>query len=415
MSERVTLGAMILAALCAVVLLFGPRDPNARAPTERPLSTEWKPGGLAVAATWLRDCGLKVRPLRQRYSALDASARGDLLIVHSPLRVALRDAERAALATWIARGNTLIVLAALADAPAWAAPGQSVSSAQEDVERIAGLELARSPRTPVGPPAPAPAGHEEPVETVLSPLWPHPYFAGVHSVVGFSDRAAGAWTAQRSDDDQEVRLRLARTVSSGQTGDGLWVVPRAAGRVVVVAMGSPLTNRAIGAADNAAFLGALVTASLARDGTVWFDDAHQGGNDYYDAHALATDGRLYATLGIVVSLWLVWVLGLQRLVAPPPAALPDESELVASGAGLLQRQLSDLQAARLMLDRFARRRAIAAAGAASLADATPQDARPGAIAAAHALREAQGALDRGARVNLVALRRAIVTLEGLLR
>src|SRR5690606_14164004 len=48
-------------------------------------------------------------------------------------------------------------------------------------------------------------------------------------------------------------------------------------------------------------------------GAVLFDDAHQGLVNYYDARAFFADPRLHRTLLWLALLWLLFVLGWQRL------------------------------------------------------------------------------------------------------
>ena len=51
-------------------------------------------------------------------------------------------------------------------------------------------------------------------------------------------------------------------------------------------------------------------------GAVLFDDEHQGLGVEYDPAKFYRDPRLYATLGVVLAVWLAWVLGSTRLRLP---------------------------------------------------------------------------------------------------
>jgi hypothetical protein len=57
----------------------------------------------------------------------------------------------------------------------------------------------------------------------------------------------------------------------------------------------------------------LIAWSVSNGGAVIFDDAHQGAVSYYDAKAFFADPRLHRSLGWIVLLWFVFVLGVQRL------------------------------------------------------------------------------------------------------
>jgi hypothetical protein len=50
---------------------------------------------------------------------------------------------------------------------------------------------------------------------------------------------------------------------------------------------------------------------------VIFDDVHQGAVGYFDAKAFYADPRLHRTIGWLVLLWFIFVLGIQRLNARP--------------------------------------------------------------------------------------------------
>jgi hypothetical protein len=87
----------------------------------------------------------------------------------------------------------------------------------------------------------------------------------------------------------------------------------------VIGFGSIFDNGLIGEADNGRLFSNIIAWSRSAEGQVIFDDDHQGVVDYYDAKAFFHDSRLHRTLLWVVVLWLLFVLGWQRL---RPAAGP---------------------------------------------------------------------------------------------
>lgn len=423
MSERGTLILLSLGAVAAAYVLFAPKPAPVRDDFARPLSTEMRADGAGVAAEWLRASGLQVRAMRGRYSELEPedeegrslASQGNVLVSHTPMKIAVRVWEQRLLAHWVERGNTLLLVAALADTPGWSAPGMSVSQPVSDIEELAGLNVGPSPKPLTADVESANTRLEQPLLTTLSATDGHPYFAGVREVRAYSDYPADGFRAH-GQGDRLPWITLGRTAPDARAGEGVWIVPRGAGRIVVLAVGSAFTNRAIGQADNAAFLAALVTANLGARGIVWFDDAHQGATSIYNADALAKDPRLYETVALVLALWFAWVLGTQTLAARVPAPVPDDAQLITAAAGLLDRHVGETDAVRLMIDRFNRRHAPR-----GMSEAERDTYRwaaaagPGAAGAAATLRDATEFLYAGKRVRVIPVRRAIVILEDLLK
>jgi hypothetical protein len=421
--------ALAFAALLATYVLFGPK-PAARGPSgARPVSTDMRADGLGVAAGWLRGAGIGVRVLRGRYTELDpvdqagrsvASSSGDVLITHVPFHLEHGFRELPHLMSWVRRGNTLIVVAALNDTPAWTLDGDSgVSSGSisAEISALSGVSFrVIADRAERQDPILPSVRLEQPQELVLLPQADHPYFAGVKTVLAYCDYPTSAWIV---DADQSAgsgaRLVLGSVAVGRLSGDAVVVVPEQRGRVIVVTAASVFANRAIGHADNARFFANLVTAHLGPRGVVWFDDAHQGATSIYNVDALARDPRLYWTLAIVLGLWFAWVLGIQKLGAAPSPPLPGEEALVETAAGLLDRHVPPGDAVRLMLDRFIRRHAPR-----NLTDAEREEFHwaaavgPHAARAAAVLRAATTAQRAGRQVRIVPVRRAIVILEELL-
>jgi hypothetical protein len=152
---------------------------------------------------------------------------------------------------------------------------------------------------------------DEPERTGLVPNRAHPYFAGVVQAVAFSDYPPLA--NHVTIPGEGFALALAH---QGDTADdAFWVRPDGAGTIIVSGFGSLFTNRALGAASNARLLANIVGASVARDGTVVFDDEHQGLSDAYDPARFYRDPRLYRTVAVIAAVWLTWVLGATRLQA----------------------------------------------------------------------------------------------------
>jgi hypothetical protein len=380
MRERLATLALAVGAL----LLFGTlflRGGALSAPLSQPTSAERADNGLLGALRWLQGEGIRTLSLRQRFGALarlGLAAHGNLLIVSLPASGNFRSDELVVLDRWIRDGNTLLVLAALRDRPAWA---QLPFAMQNDLQLLTGLNLAmeverardRRARAPQrGAPRAARRAQRDtesssqqeaqlarlmtqldaPQRSTLEPNRAHPWFAGVARAVAFSDYAPLSSTVALPRDG--FALSLAHAGGSG--ADAFWVRPDGAGTIIVSGFGSLFANRALGLADNARLLANLIGATVATDGAVIFDDQHQGLSDTYDPEKFYRDPRLYATLAVVGLVWLSWVLGGTQLRAPlRRASAPREAELVRTTGLFLARVLRPAAAARCLLEQFLQR------------------------------------------------------------
>ncbi len=157
-------------------------------------------------------------------------------------------------------------------------------------------------------------------------------------------------------------LALAHDRDNGE--GAIWTRPLGNGRIIVSGYGSLFTNRAIGLADNARLLANIVSANVAAQGAVLFDDVHQGLGATYDPDKFYKDPRLYVSLSILVLLWFVWVLGATRLrFATVRHSTPREAELIRAAGSFLSRALPNAAGARQLLANFFRRVRVRAAAA----------------------------------------------------
>jgi uncharacterized protein DUF4350 len=375
MRERLITLACALGALLLFGSLFLQKDFLQARRVSLPTSAERADNGLLGAVSWLSGEGVRTLSLRERGGALqrrrDLATAGNLLIVSLPAVTGFRTDEAVALDQWIRKGNTLLVLAALRDRPAWA---QYPLAMHDDLQLLAGLDLrpaaGRAPEAarPVHPP-PASRSQEtseqafariarltaplsKPERSALVPNRAHPYFAGVARAVGFSDYAPLANTVSLPADG--FALSLAH--EGGTRADALWMRADGAGTIIVSGFGSLFANRALAVADNARLLANIVAASVARDGAVVFDDEHQGLSDTYDPARFYRDPRLYATIAVIAVLWLAWVLGATQLQVPAQrTSAPREAELVRTTGLFLARVLQPAAAARRMFEQFLQR------------------------------------------------------------
>jgi hypothetical protein len=288
----------------------------------------------------------------------DLPPRGNLLILTLPAAVPFRSDEARALDDWLRRGNTLLVLAALADRPLWARERGVLDS---DLHLLTGLEIGVEPppRAAAGakraaPPTPVRLVAEpwKPRRATLVPSRSQRYLEGVAGLAGFSDLPPPRLRVKLPRGD--FPLCLAHVGTSSDCG--LWLLADDAGSILLSGFGSLLSNRSLGEADNARFLANVASASLGAGGVVLFDDEHQGLSETYDPDKFYRDRRLYQTLGILAAVWLVWVVGGTRLAppaVPPPAQ--GEADLVRTTGAFLARVLRPAAAARRMFEHFFQR------------------------------------------------------------
>jgi hypothetical protein len=380
-SERLTTLGLALAALLLFLTLFvrGGAFDNRTVPA--PTSIERGDNGLLGAMSWLREEGVRTVSLRERFGSLakrhDLAAAGNLLIVTLPAVTSFRNDEAVALDQWIRNGNTVLVLAAISDRPAWARERGVV---EKDLQLLTGveLELVRTrDHSRAKPPLPAPGSgtgkgnatptqeHDsettseriveaaqvlaKPQRTTLVPNRPHRFLDNVHTAYAYSDYPPRTWNVRVPRDG--FLLSLAHVSESGEAA--LWILPDGSGTVIVSGFGSVFSNRALGDVDNARLLANIVSATVAPTGAVLFDDEHQGLSATYDPAKFYRDRRLYATLGCLALIWLVWVLGGTRLRMPPPRATAlREEDLVRTTGTFLARVLRPAAAARRMFELF---------------------------------------------------------------
>jgi hypothetical protein len=393
MRER---GITFLLALAALIAFYAiwlrPAPSLDDENTSRPTTGERRGNGFAALFEWLQTSGIDARSFRDRYTQLPESpSRGNLLILSLPGVEVFRNDEFAELDQWLRRGNTLLINAALLDQPSWAAA--RAAGTVVEIEALTGFEFetreARSARldprplsqrvreaderdarkdedandTPFDDLDPR-SVLEAPEKVTLAATGPHALLDGVKTLELETDYAAERWLLRMPFDN--FVLTLARTPG----GEGALFEQRlGAGRIVLVAGGSLFTNRALGSADNARLLANIVRASVAPGGVVWFDDLRQGLSANYDPARFYKDPRLYRTIGILLALWLVWVLGSTTLRAPMFATRsPSEADLVRSAGGLIARTVAPHHAALRLFDHFFARLARAARGVTGVAN-----------------------------------------------
>lgn len=423
MKERVTTLALALGAFVLFYTLFVPKPADDANRIALPVSTEGQDAGYQGVWRWLQSRDIPVVSFRDRYGALDQqpAPTGNLLISTLPHKAPARADEARELDAWLQQGNTLLVMAALNDTPPWAlgAPLDFINT----LTRLTGLRFRTLPQPDRDETSAARTIRRavqqlvEPQSAVITPRGTHALLDGVRTVVAQSEYPASRWTAAATG---PLALELGDAASANgidAAEPAIWLLRQGQGQIIVVAFASPFSNALIGEQDNARLLANIVAWSRGPDGAVLFDDAHQGLVGFYDARAFFADPRLHRTLLWLGLLWLLFVLGWQRLRPHADAWQP------ADVTGFIQ-VTGDFLAGRIRPGAAAQRLFANFFNAIRQRLALPQDGQPlwdwlgahASIAEAdlRQLRQLHARAQAGQRINLVQLHNCLTKTAGKL-
>jgi hypothetical protein len=421
LKERLVTIGLALGALFLCYALFMPKPHADEAAPPRPLSTELAPSGYQAAWRWLSAEHIPVVALHERFDRLNRagmtkSLTGNVLLTTLPHELPVRADEAMQLDAWIERGNTLVVAAALDDTPAWALTGgarltnavgrltrlkfETIDSKHKDDKASGSKGLLQSAVSAL-----------QPRELEIEPVGAHALLEGVRSLRVASDLPASRWRAVPMDGS--AVLQIARVADDGEAA--VWVKRQGRGQVITLAVAGLFSNQDIGSADNARLFSNILGWSFAPGSAVIFDDAHQGSVNYYDPKAFYADPRLHRTIGWLVLLWLVFVLGIQRLRAHATNWRPaDVTAFVSTSGEFFASTLTPAATGSRMLTNFFNsiRRRLGASE-----DGTPmwewlssQATVP--LSDVSELRQLQARIQGGRRFNLIRLQNLLSLLQG---
>ena len=367
MKDRLLTIAGGLVAFALVVILLVPVERDDSGQISRPFSTDRGRAGLQGLKRWIEQGGVATDVLRRRYTALassfELSLQGNLLIVSLPQRTPSRRDERQALHTWLAQGNSALVLVAADAVPRWTM--RSDDSSTGDFLGSFGVELAvqhdseeekaakgdgqdeesiRPPRTDLEAWL---AG--EPVE--LLPRFRHPLTRDVATVSARSLRTLDRGWNLTGTSRGRVVLPLLGEVENGAA---FWQARVGTGRMWVSRYSDLFANAGLGEADNARFMANLLASALGPNGRAIFDDMHQGATDLYDAKAFFSDPRFVNTMIFMAAFWLLYLVGRSRRLAPAREAVVRyyAADLARAMAGFFVRRLSAVTVAQQLFAFF---------------------------------------------------------------
>jgi hypothetical protein len=352
--ERLVTLLLALAAFALCYVLIFPK-PRADAPASaRPLSSEAGPSGYLGAWRWLAAEHVPVESLRERFEVLPLGhlprASGNIMLTTLPHEVPVRNAEATQLDQWIENGNTLVVAAALDDTPTWALTDSRAFTTQ--LGRLTRLKFDVISDAKPSTAAKVGAAIESltgPREVDIQPRGTLLLMQGIHELQVTSDLPASRWRATAMD--SAVLLETGEVRANADAA--IWVRRQGKGQVITLGVAGLFSNQNIGTKDNARLLSNIVGWSLVPGGRFIFDDVHQGAAKYYDANAFFADARLHRTLGWLVLLWFVFVLGVQHLSAGTHHWRPhDITAFIATSGEFFASTITPVAAAARLLANF---------------------------------------------------------------
>ena len=374
MKERLLTLALAIGAFAAFYAVMAPKPQAPQQHATRPISTEAGPNGYLGLVRWLESERVPVLSLRERFPKLSdvpglESHTGNLLITAAPHLYPMRDSEILPLHGWVQRGNTLLIVAGLSDTPEWSMEpagdaefldhlqaitrmqftqhADDVPEADED-EGETEDEAAQPEQLTRADLIAARTKLPEPLHFEMRPAGTHPLLEGVNKVSASSEYQTSKWDGWAKDTGA---LELAHDPESGVPV--LWLLSEGNGQIILSAYGSILGNKLLGEDDNARLLANIVRWSLRGGGKVIVDDAHQGLVAFYDPEAFFGDSRLHSTLWWLLGLWLLFVLGSQRLRPSQSSWNPvDITGFVRATGGFMARVMRPATVGQQMIANF---------------------------------------------------------------
>lgn len=347
MNERLITAGGALLALLLIVGMF--MQPGSEPSLTRPTSAELGPNGYRILDAWLAAEGVPVRSVRERLSFLtEDDTTGNVFLTTLPHERPLHEDEIVELLSWTARGNTLLILAALNDTPEWSLLPDS-SPVIEDLQQLAGITFEAASDEQGDMLLLGELFQQSEIELqVVSP--DHPLTRDVSALTASTDSTASVWIP--TTDSVSPGSPFIRETSTGL--DAGWLDNHGSGHIVTLAVGSIFTNRALTDTDNRELLANVVHWHMKPGGRVLFDDFHQGLSNLYDPEAFYSDDRVGTTILFILLFWFVYVIGTQNRLGSlrPSSTAPRQGEFVTALGGFLARKVGRLDTARLMFERW---------------------------------------------------------------
>ncbi|WP_347986105.1 DUF4350 domain-containing protein [Methylomonas sp. AM2-LC] len=341
--ERLITLLTALAALGLVFYLFMPQHAESNLPLSLPSSEDRGADGLKGLFQWLQGQHINVISYRKPYTefkhAAEFTDNGNLLIINLPSPKPISELEWKNLKTWVDKGNTVLILGAAYQHPAWAKMESCFSqiknlfisfnwTVHNDNDKTDPKTTATKTNNTLKEQL---AAFQEsytqlhPQDSQFSRASDHPLLHDINHIDSQVrlDLLSHPWTITTTDSDNLALELLKHHNADNTSTTTAWQLNAHAGRLVFMLTTDVFSNKHLNQADNAQLMLNILQHSLSSSGSVLFDDYHLGLSVIYDADHFFKDPRLHKTLAAIGLFWLFYLIGYSNRLAPVrPVALP---------------------------------------------------------------------------------------------
>ena len=352
MKDRlITLFGGLFALYLVITLLIPPSQPDY---ASYPLTIDRDQHGMALLYEWLGKNNILLHSSRQRYDDILSQAKipddGNLMVISLPLKMQARKAEIASLRQWIAQGNTVVILAAHSDSPAWVASKQnSRSNSNFPLLSSLGFNISVDVKSETSDED----KDEEKIQSLYNAIKATEPSEASIVATGINNPAIKSVIVKQRQSKQEKWIlspreskrgsRVLLAESKNKDSAALWQISIGSGNLIVSRYADLFSNRWLTKGDNARLFDTLLQQHLAEDSYVLFDDMHQGLTELYDSDAFYSDSRLHNTLWFLLGFWLLYLIGHSNRLAPPLSETRKHhaADFIRAIGGLFARRLSN--------------------------------------------------------------------------
>jgi hypothetical protein len=282
--------------------------------------------------------------------------------------VPISELEWKNLKTWVDKGNTLLVLGAAYQHPAWAKMESCFtqiknllstynwtldSEKDKTNQKTANTKISKTFKEQL-------AAFQEtysqlhPQDSQFSRASEHPLLHDVNRIDSQlrPDLLNQPWTLS-TEDSNNLALDLLKYTNANNTPiTTAWQLNAHAGRIVFLLTTDVFSNKRLNQADNAQLMHNILQLSLANTGSVLFDDYHFGLSEIYDAEHFFKDPRLHKTLAAIGIFWLFYLIGYSNRLAPVrPATLQlSAADFIQVSAEFFARHLNKRELAAALVE-----------------------------------------------------------------
>ena len=338
MKDRLTTLVTAIAALLLAIFLLTPPAQETAQPVSLPTSEDRGDDGLKGLYKWLQSQDIPVFSLRKRFTSLtkipELEASGNLLIISMPQHRQALKTEWQELSSWLAHGNSLLILSAIYSKPDWAEDASCLCQIDNILDPQGwNLESLKDEVEPEFESVEQDSGKEDttltetieslrsgikaftPTESTLNPL---PKITVLDSVTTVQAKITPAlleeeWYLNAKKQGSALRLLA---YGEDQSITTLWQINNLSDSIYLSLLPDLFANEMLNKADNADLIANIIAQNLGQGGRVIFDDYHFGLSDLYDPDRFFSDPRLHQTIAFIGLLWLLYVVAYTNRLAP---------------------------------------------------------------------------------------------------